>query len=41
VWNGVFCDLFADEVNLLLLRKGSEKIQMLFQKGTAAQNLKS
>ena len=41
VWNGIFCDLFADEVNLLLLRKGSEKIQMLFQKGTAAQNLKS
>jgi hypothetical protein len=35
----MFCDVFADEVNLLLVRRGAEKTQMLFKRGDAARKL--
>jgi len=39
VLDGMFCDLFADEVNLLLIRNGGEKTQMLFKRGDGARKL--
>lgn len=39
VLDGMFCDLFADEVNLLLFRNGGEKTQMLFKRGDGARKL--
>ena len=39
VLDAVFGDLFADEVNLLLVRRGAEKTQLLFKRGDAARKL--
>ncbi len=39
VLDAMFCDLFADEVNLLLVRNGGEKTQMLFKRGDGARKL--
>lgn len=39
VLDAVFGDLFADEVNLLLVRRGAEKTQLLFKRGDAPRKL--
>lgn len=39
VLDAVFGDLFADEVNLLLLRRDAEKTQLLFKRGDAPRKL--
>jgi hypothetical protein len=39
VLDSMFGDLFPDEVNLLLVRRGAEKTQLLFKRGDAARKL--